>query len=477
MLTHDSSTRRGRMAALKASHGLLCVIVLFLAPQATQAACSAQLGSTFEACAQLSGLDFPLEFSWTFDSTTRKLSAAITGSSPTGWFSVGFTDPSQPGRMANSNCVLVIQDASASTGAVATGYWYQGHDSGTVGLQGLTLLSSQAAASTSNLTTIFSLVLPDTYTASALGIIYGYGPVGGDGSPQTHDRQNGLGATIDVITSPTPSPTPSPSTRTTPTPSTVTSPSASTTPTPSTSTATSPSASTTPSTSISTAASPSTDVTVISGKQTVYVNRETRVHGWVSAVGVGLLMPLTMILARRFKEYNPAWFHLHRIIGVLSFAGAIAGGVLGFQLTLFGKLGVLHEAFGISVMALASLQVSAILLRPNKGHAARGAWEFMHFFAGRAAIALGIANVYIGLNIQGESATYYIAYSAVLGALVLVWFGKELIDILSHPGKLDPNSARATELANQETIRAHGVKGNHVNYSHFAPERTGAAGV
>ena len=51
---------------------------------------------------------------------------------------------------------------------------------------------------------------------------------------------------------------------------------------------------------------------------------------------------------------------------MLAFAGAIVGGALGFQLSLFGKLGALHQGFGIAVMALASLQVSAILLRPNK---------------------------------------------------------------------------------------------------------------
>ena len=81
----------------------------------------------------------------------------------------------------------------------------------------------------------------------------------------------------------------------------------------------------------------------------------------------------------------------------------------------------------------------------------------MHHFAGRAAIALGIANVYIGLNIQEESVTYYIAYSAVLGALVLVWFGKELLDIL-HPRFKPLATSPSTELAQLDAIRSHDAK-------------------
>ena len=47
--------------------------------------------------------------------------------------------------------------------------------------------------------------------------------------------------------------------------------------------------------------------------------------------------------------------------------GAIAGGALGSQLAeSTEQLAELHKGLGGAVMALASLQVSAILLRPNK---------------------------------------------------------------------------------------------------------------
>jgi len=51
---------------------------------------------------------------------------------------------------------------------------------------GLTLLSSEAAASSSALTATFSFVLPATYDASALDFIYANGPLSSDGSIGQH---------------------------------------------------------------------------------------------------------------------------------------------------------------------------------------------------------------------------------------------------------------------------------------------------
>lgn len=79
----------------------------------------------------------------------------------------------------------------------------------------------------------------------------------------------------------------------------------------------------------------------------------------------------------------------------------------------------------------------------SQGHAWRRVWEHLHHFVGRAALALGIANVYIGFNTQRESAMPYIVYSAVLGALVLLWLGKEALDCVRPPpgGKTADQSA------------------------------------
>ena len=46
-----------------------------------------------------------------------------------------------------------------------------------------------------------------------------------------------------------------------------------------------------------------------------------QVHGYLSAICFALLLPLSIVLARGFKEYNPAWFHVHRVLGTIAWIG------------------------------------------------------------------------------------------------------------------------------------------------------------
>lgn len=41
-------------------------------------------------------------------------------------------------------------------------------------------------------------------------------------------------------------------------------------------------------------------------------------HGWLAAIGWGVMVPLGIVLARSFKEWDPKWFHAHRILMVSS---------------------------------------------------------------------------------------------------------------------------------------------------------------
>lgn len=52
---------------------------------------------------------------------------------------------------------------------------------------------------------------------------------------------------------------------------------------------------------LTTSTNGTTQATAVTLSQSFWELHETAVHGWVSAVGVGLLMPLTMIIARNFK--------------------------------------------------------------------------------------------------------------------------------------------------------------------------------
>jgi len=88
----------------------------------TQAACTVQVGgtsNTFSACTALAGLSSAFRFSWTYDIASRTLHGALQGSSPTGYFALGLSDPSTPTKMAGSNAIVVQQDTAAASGVIS----------------------------------------------------------------------------------------------------------------------------------------------------------------------------------------------------------------------------------------------------------------------------------------------------------------------------------------------------------------------
>ncbi len=46
--------------------------------------------------------------------------------------------------------------------------------------------------------------------------------------------------------------------------------------------------------------------------------RALQAHGWLAAVGWGVLVPGGIVMARSFKDLDRTWFHLHRILQVRS---------------------------------------------------------------------------------------------------------------------------------------------------------------
>lgn len=143
-----------------------------------------------------------------------------------------------------------------------------------------------------------------------------------------------------------------------------------------------------------------------------------RKHGLLGMMGWGVLMPIGMITARYFRQLDPCWFYTHMAIQVAGYAVGIAGIVLGFRLSEDGLRNVdVHKALGIAILAMASLQVMAILARPDKTSKVRRFWNWYHHNIGRAAILLAIGNIFLGLSIAQETSAYIVSY----GVFVAVW--------------------------------------------------------
>nr|CAD1839136.1 unnamed protein product [Ananas comosus var. bracteatus] len=158
------------------------------------------------------------------------------------------------------------------------------------------------------------------------------------------------------------------------------------------------------------------------------VSRERNVHGVLNAVSWGILLPIGAIIARylkTFKSADPAWFYLHVSCQVIGYGLGVGGWGTGLNLGSKSK-GVTyttHRNIGIALFSLATLQLFALLLRPNKDHKYRFYWNIYHHVVGYAVIILGIINIFKGLKILDPAqkwTTAYIVAICILGAIAFI---------------------------------------------------------
>ncbi|VAH87827.1 unnamed protein product [Triticum turgidum subsp. durum] len=94
-------------------------------------------------------------------------------------------------------------------------------------------------------------------------------------------------------------------------------------------------------------------------------------HGVLNGVGWGVLIPLGAMIARYlrvFEAADPAWFYLHIACQISGYALGVAGWGLGLKLGSESKglTYTTHRSIGIAIFCLATLQVFALFLRPDK---------------------------------------------------------------------------------------------------------------
>ncbi|KAL2493787.1 Cytochrome [Forsythia ovata] len=132
--------------------------------------------------------------------------------------------------------------------------------------------------------------------------------------------------------------------------------------------------------------------------------RKRNVHGVINVVSWGILMPVGAMAARYlkvFKVANPAWFYLHVACQASAYAVGVAGWGTGLKLGSDSP-GVRHDThrnIGITLFALGTLQVFALLLRPKPDHKYRFYWNIYHYSIGYTVIILSIINIFEGLDI------------------------------------------------------------------------------
>ncbi|XP_068665945.1 cytochrome b561 and DOMON domain-containing protein At3g25290-like [Aristolochia californica] len=153
--------------------------------------------------------------------------------------------------------------------------------------------------------------------------------------------------------------------------------------------------------------------------------RKKNIHGILNAVSWGILMPIGVIMARHlrtFKSADPAWFYLHVSCQFSGYVIGVAGWATGLKLGHESK-GVqysTHRNLGIALFCLSTLQIFALLLRPNKDHKWRVYWNVYHHSVGYSVIVMSIINVFKGLSILDPGNKWKFAYIIVLVILGVI---------------------------------------------------------
>ncbi|XP_047325130.1 cytochrome b561 and DOMON domain-containing protein At5g47530-like [Impatiens glandulifera] len=140
------------------------------------------------------------------------------------------------------------------------------------------------------------------------------------------------------------------------------------------------------------------------------------IHGIINGLSWGVMIPLGAMIARYLKVFKsavPVWFYIHIICQTLAYIGGVVGLVTG--LNLDGKQGNdFHKTIGVTLVVLGTLQVFALLLRPNKDHKYRFYWNLYHWGCGYATIILSIINIFYGIELLNPGKAWKLAYMGIL---------------------------------------------------------------
>lgn len=146
--------------------------------------------------------------------------------------------------------------------------------------------------------------------------------------------------------------------------------------------------------------------------------KDRNIHGVLNAISWGVLMPVGAMVARYlkvFKSADPAWFYIHVTCQTSAYIIGVAGWATGLKLGEQSALdNSLHRNIGITLFCLGTLQVFALLLRPNKDHKYRFYWNLYHWGMGYAVIALTIVNIFEGFELLNVAKGWRRAYIGVL---------------------------------------------------------------
>ncbi|KAL8156883.1 cytochrome b561 and DOMON domain-containing protein At5g47530 [Apium graveolens] len=147
--------------------------------------------------------------------------------------------------------------------------------------------------------------------------------------------------------------------------------------------------------------------------------KKRNIHGALNTVSWGIMMPIGALIARYVKVFevaDPAWFYLHVSCQTTAYVIGLVGWGTGLQLGSQspGIQYSSHRYIGITLFVFGTLQVLALLIRPQKDHKYRLYWNIYHHTTGYMVILLSIINIFKGFDILNPEKKWQRGYVAII---------------------------------------------------------------
>ncbi|XP_058745046.1 cytochrome b561 and DOMON domain-containing protein At3g25290-like [Vicia villosa] len=196
------------------------------------------------------------------------------------------------------------------------------------------------------------------------------------------------------------------------------------------------------------------------------------VHGVLSIIGWGTMLPLGVIIPRYFRVYpvkwenSKVWFFLHIGCQLTGFLIGTAAFVIGLVLGHSSRYYIFHthRDFGILIFTFSTIQMLAFRLKPKETDDYRKYWNMYHHFLGYGLLAIIIINIFKGIGILNGGDKWKWSYIGILICLGAIAFAMEIFTWIRYlyidekNNKKENKEKEDNEKENKENASVHNLK-------------------
>ncbi|KAL1832294.1 hypothetical protein ACET3Z_001945 [Daucus carota] len=189
--------------------------------------------------------------------------------------------------------------------------------------------------------------------------------------------------------------------------------------------------------------------------------KQQNIHGVLNTISWGIMMPVGALIARYVKVFevaDPGWFYLHVSCQTTAYIIGLVGWGTGLRLGSEspGIQYSSHRYIGITLFVFGTLQVLALLVRPQKDHKYRLYWNIYHHTTGYMVILLSIINIFKGFDILNPDKKWQRGYITII---VILSISAAILEVFTWRVVLKRKNATSVEKTPNGMARYNGYGG------------------